>query len=455
MVPAAFQHQQRPVQQHGGSETSQAGERPDGEKRHLQPIKHEPECSTSSSDWEDERWDSLEQQALNALDAQLDMHYPVGCDIPCKSSVTGRGTGSGAGQDNRQFVDHRVFYASSSESNQQQQARSTDFALAARKPSSPNPNKDAELLKDACQLQEICLQERYQPEDHVLTAEEMWGGTSSSDDQGEQETQLQLEKEDPARKELQLHNAGELNSRHQLISRGAAPAVWFGHDSLNADRWARNSGLPRSERNPEAETEEGNHSELASVAARLQAVCQEDPYCPEDHLLTPDEMWGGILDDDVLAHAGPSASASPSTNDSQGPRGCTLEVGSSCSTGSCQPCQSPPMARRPAEFGAGPFRDQGLPPGFGGSQAKRVGGHALPNGNAPQDAVAAAGVLCVEERLRRLLSGPGAAEALKALGFSELSAVAADCQLAVETFRWVLARQQELLATGAALEDCS
>lgn len=50
-----------------------------------------------------------------------------------------------------------------------------------------------------------------------------------------------------------------------------------------------------------------------------------------------------------------------------------------------------------------------------------------------------------QRRLERLLAGTEAPMMLEGLSFEELSLVAEDCQRAVETLRWVLARQQELV----------
>eukprot|EP00747_Dinoflagellata_sp_TGD_P159275 gnl/TRDRNA2_/TRDRNA2_177878_c1_seq1.p1 gnl/TRDRNA2_/TRDRNA2_177878_c1~~gnl/TRDRNA2_/TRDRNA2_177878_c1_seq1.p1 ORF type:complete len:219 (+),score=58.75 gnl/TRDRNA2_/TRDRNA2_177878_c1_seq1:28-684(+) len=129
----------------------------------------------------------------------------------------------------------------------------------------------------------------------------------------------------------------------------------------------------------------------------------DEPYRPEDHVLTAEEMWGGLSSGDE-GEEEEEQKASPSLP-AVAEKKLQLDRSQSSSNR-----RSPMADTRPAGVSAPSASDDG-------------------------------------ERLRRVLAGAAAAQELNDLNFAELSAVADDCSRAVETLRWVLQRQRQLLGT--------
>jgi len=143
------------------------------------------------------------------------------------------------------------------------------------------------------------------------------------------------------------------------------------------------------------------------------AACMAEPYKPEDHICSAEDMWAGFSssDDDAAGPVDKSGRAAEVQRTTPSPVTAASVLRESAprvttpatqTAGTAESCRAAPETRRP---------------------------HALPP----------------DERLRRLLSGPNAAERLGDLSFKELSWIADDCQLAMTTMQWVLHRQRALL----------
>lgn len=304
------------------------------------PERGKGQADSSESDWEEDHWDAVESEAMKALEAKLNEMLPGA-------------PGSSAG--------------------------SSSAAPRAQ---------NMELLEDARRLQEVCLREKYRPEDHVFTAEEMWGGSSSSE-----------EAEKPAEEPKLPAKAPQQGTSSQpqlrLLEVGLRPS---------ASTTARlREKLPKG-----VVMADSKLVGMAGVSAQLQAACQGDPYRPEDHTLSAEEMWGGL-----------DAKAPELPEDLEEPL--TLE-----------------------EFWGSALL---APPGRGPESSTQSAEQKVSNQSSGLQLTrpAAQTALSPEQRLGRLLAGEEAASQLSALSFEELEEVVSDCQRAVTTLRWALSRQRELL----------
>mmetsp|Transcript_168151 Transcript_168151/g.322849 ORF Transcript_168151/g.322849 Transcript_168151/m.322849 type:complete len:293 (-) Transcript_168151:94-972(-) len=112
----------------------------------------ESDCDASSgSDWQGAQWEDIEAEALKALDAKLEAHYPSepSMEPECKQ-------------------------ATPEEAAAAAQARSLQEEVAALDPMAGFEDFFGVLRK-------ACAQEGYKPEEHIRSAEEMWGDLSDSD----------------------------------------------------------------------------------------------------------------------------------------------------------------------------------------------------------------------------------------------------------------------------------
>lgn len=181
----------------------------------------------------------------------------------------------------------------------------------------------------------------------------------------------------------------------------------------------RDLGLPLPRATPTLLREVGIAA--GDLSQMLQAVAHE-PYRPEDHILSLEEMWGGSEEEggaDIVGSGVPV----PSPN------------------GTISPVASPMR-----------FRGQGVE-GTGKREADQFDANVFQPENDfslrlldPQASIAALQKESAEERLRKILAGQFAPEVLDKLSFSELDAIADDCQRAVETLRYIISRQRTLAA---------
>jgi len=290
--------------------------------------------ASSSSSSSGGHWDRMEEQAMRALDEKLDSAAAADGH---RNSLSASASGAMARRPHESAAVPQDSKRMMGEQNEGDDCGSGHRQLTQS--SSAQPASRWQHLEDAGrQLEEVCKSEPYRPEDHALTAEEMWGDTS--------------DEEDGTRKE-------------------------------------RTDGAGRA---------------VASTSAR-----QPDGQPLEDAMLTAEEMWGGLSDDE-------GGAADKTTTKDPTAVSAVVPTQPSAHGGGIPLKQSEPLAP-----------PQPLPTPSGG-------------GTSLSDA----------ERLKRVLAGADAAQVLGKLRFAELTAVAADCQKAVETLRWVLTRQHEM-ASAAGL----
>lgn len=274
---------------------------------------------------------------------------------------------------------------------------------------------------DRCKLlQEICKKDPYNPEDHLLTAEEMWGGMSDDEGAAGDEAAPPAAEGPPAPEaQLSAQGAPVAGPTSLAGAREAAPPAVAEFESLDGERAGSSALRPtgmHAQGSPSAAAAQPSNASLqrnlrrpADVGALLHQACQLEPYRPEDHFLTAEEMWG--------------------------------DSGSEGSAG-----EKPTLA--PADEGGRFPQDQAFTAEemWGGLPGEEDGGHG-PEAAFPTCPVTAPRSPCgPQERLARVLAGPEAPQRLGTLEFEELEVVAEDCQRAVETLRWVLARQRAMLA---------
>lgn len=179
--------------------------------------------------------------------------------------------------------------------------------------------------------------------------------------------------------------------------------------------------------------------QLEEAGRQLEEVCRVQPYRPEDHTLTAEEMWGDTSDEDGtgrgVTDGGGRASASAAPERSSG-----------------QPLEETVLTAE--EMWGGLSDDEGGAPEkdspADSAPASLRQAEPLPPPQPLPTPAAGSANLSDAERLARLLAGPEAPQTLGRLRFAELTAVAEDCQKAVETLRWVLTRQHEM-ASAAGL----
>lgn len=162
-----------------------------------------------------------------------------------------------------------------------------------------------------------------------------------------------------------------------------------------------------------------------------------DPYNPEDHMLTADEMWGGLSDDEAAVDEAAAAQSrvaqpvEPAEPEPTRPPTAVAEVAASAaapavaaSAAAAAPSRVawPADEQRPAEEGSAPMPDTS-------SQGPCACGDAL--------------------RLRRLLAGADAPQVLGSLDFGELTDLADECGRVAETLQWVMKRQRDLLTAAS------
>jgi len=289
-------------------------------------------------------------------------------------------------------------------------------------------------------LLNICEKDPYRPEDHVLTAEEMWGGLSSEEDgDAAQCPPPALIGEAVAAGDIpsaRRPEHGESSEARQGLraSRTHAPAVSASAVAGASAGEVRVLGPSLNERCGPSSTktmascrDPGKLERLATAGCLLQQACHLEPYRPEDHILTAEEMWGSSDD---------------------GGEGMQLfeAVQQDCGY------QPEDYVLTVEEMWGDPYGDDANGAGEATPMADVASAGAEGSGctlgpRAPE--LSGIGNEDSSKRLRWLLAGTEAPRLLGNLGFEELAGVAKDCQCAVETLQWVLARQRDLLVAGA------
>eukprot|EP00928_Gymnodinium_smaydae_P024440 TRINITY_DN19773_c0_g2_i1.p1 TRINITY_DN19773_c0_g2~~TRINITY_DN19773_c0_g2_i1.p1 ORF type:complete len:294 (-),score=55.83 TRINITY_DN19773_c0_g2_i1:24-905(-) len=173
------------------------------------------------------------------------------------------------------------------------------------------------------------------------------------------------------------------------------------------------------------EADAGDDS-VPSAMSRLQAICLQEPYRPEDHIMTAEEMWADSSAEEQEEQSRARAEDEPLSAAEMW--GCDSEdEGSPALNPSRQAIARVANAQRVAAPSSVP---EAPPP------LSERAGEVAPSDSA--DAL----------RLRRILAGDAAQGLLGGLTIEELDAVADDCERAVETLRWVLRRQRELASSN-------
>jgi len=308
-------------------------------------------------------WDNVEEEVMRAFDDKLDALCPAPLiagtlaapDLPPRG--TAGCAASVVAEDTTIALAPLVSGTIAAPEQLHQCLAAPSVAKEEARPSLEEPCTTQQVLysDSSTAFRELCKAEPYRPEDQVLTADEMWGGLSSDD-------------EGAAR-----------------VCSGTMPG------SAVTQQAEQSADLTA----PSTHHSSGDKSQrLADTGALLQQACQLEPYKPEDHILTAEEMWG--------------------TSDSDN------EGGASAAE----------TAGQHAEKQTGDSRDAGS------SHVPLVWSASSNSG----------------ERLRRVLAGVEAPKVLAGLGFAELSAVAEDCERAVATLRWVLTKQHDMVAAMSGVE---
>eukprot|EP00931_Biecheleriopsis_adriatica_P043080 TRINITY_DN24620_c0_g1_i1.p1 TRINITY_DN24620_c0_g1~~TRINITY_DN24620_c0_g1_i1.p1 ORF type:complete len:258 (-),score=64.11 TRINITY_DN24620_c0_g1_i1:89-862(-) len=142
------------------------------------------------------------------------------------------------------------------------------------------PSASEGTQEDLRQLQEACFSEPYRQEDHTLTTQEMWDGFSSEDEPDQRdETVL------PAKP---VSAAASTAGSTRAASSGYADT--FAAAAAAAGSSQRSPGVSTQSRSPQLTAQ----AKAPMDAGRLlEEACKLEPYRPEDHVLSPEEFWGG------------------------------------------------------------------------------------------------------------------------------------------------------------------
>eukprot|EP00435_Cladocopium_sp_Y103_P002857 s2833_g1.t1 len=193
----------------------------------------------------------------------------------------------------------------------------------------------------------------------------------------------------------------------------------------------------------------------------MQEACSRDPYRPEDHQFTSDEMWAGFSSEaEEDAQEDPQSQAvavrpTPQQPQSRAAKSSAAGAKEDLEMDGAQQrlhqvCFQEPY--RPEdhhltldEFWGGMDEDAPQPAEEGRSEPpSKTRKLQTPDGTAEADV-----------RLQRMLAGANAPKALSTLDFQELSDVASDCLKAAETLRWVLERQHYVINQEFSAKRCS
>ncbi|CAJ1462018.1 unnamed protein product [Effrenium voratum] len=177
---------------------------------------------------------------------------------------------------------------------------------------------------------------------------------------------------------------------------------------------------------------------------RMQQAISREPYRPEDHQFTSEEMWAGFSSEEE----GEPAQSSQEKGVEEEPESKKLEE---------QSKDFHPEARARVDEGKAamretmmghferacmqePYRPEdhhlSVEEFWGGSDSSRGSRSKVEHSVGQED-------LEASTRLQRMLAGDRAPQALADLDFQQLDAVARDCLQASETLRWILRRQYE------------
>ncbi|CAJ1462019.1 unnamed protein product [Effrenium voratum] len=160
---------------------------------------------------------------------------------------------------------------------------------------------------------------------------------------------------------------------------------------------------------------------------RMQQAISREPYRPEDHQFTSEEMWAGFSSEEE----GEPAQSSQEKGVEEEPESKKLEE---------QSKDFHPEARARVDEGKEPYRPEdhhlSVEEFWGGSDSSRGSRSKVEHSVGQED-------LEASTRLQRMLAGDRAPQALADLDFQQLDAVARDCLQASETLRWILRRQYE------------
>jgi len=241
---------------------------------------------SSGSDWEGEPWEDIEQKAMRALDEKLDELYPATPYLRASNS-TAAALGSTT-HNGRCAVVKDACIGGPSELAACLNGGPPAAASGVTKPelsSSPLvPGVAGSVGQGTRQLEEACLLEPYRPEDHILTAEEMWGGLEDDEDDDE------LYQPAPS------SPAASFRTTAPALSAGGGSAVAEKAHCVGSSPPVAAQGCLTIAANGTATM--GPYEPLSTLCegrpmGGLQDACLLEPYRPEDHVLTADEMWGG------------------------------------------------------------------------------------------------------------------------------------------------------------------
>ncbi|CAL1158837.1 unnamed protein product, partial [Cladocopium goreaui] len=178
----------------------------------------------------------------------------------------------------------------------------------------------------------------------------------------------------------------------------------------------------------------------------MQEACSRDPYRPEDHQFTSEEMWAGFSSAEEDAEEDPKSQAvevrptqQPQSRAKSSAAGAKeLEMMDGAQQRLHRVCFQEPYRPEDHQLTVDEFwggMDEDTPAEEGRSEPPpKTRKLQTPDGMAEADV-----------RLQRMLAGADAPKALSTLDFQELSDVASDCLKAAETLRWVLERQHYVI----------
>eukprot|EP00929_Paragymnodinium_shiwhaense_P104771 TRINITY_DN69486_c0_g1_i1.p1 TRINITY_DN69486_c0_g1~~TRINITY_DN69486_c0_g1_i1.p1 ORF type:complete len:290 (+),score=54.92 TRINITY_DN69486_c0_g1_i1:101-970(+) len=217
------------------------------------------EADTSSSNWtkdgDDDGWDAMERNAMDVLDQELERKCAEARGRDADELCSGKSqicSGKAQSSSAASASSPAAAAAASAPQGHDGILRPSDVPADAKIVDSAAETADADkkpteslLANDSQRLLQACRDERYDPEDHMMTAEEMWGGASDSDSDASPSIAISAALETAARDAAQHADAASRDVR-SLGSHSPAQATRGTYSPTLPDRRTAYSPQPHS-----------------------------------------------------------------------------------------------------------------------------------------------------------------------------------------------------------------